>query len=312
MKSSGLATMHSSASLSTHRTWFGALLLLSLLVAIRPLTSTFKLAFTNDEYTQILLVLPVSVAFIYMEWKSVRALVRRSTRLGPALLVSSLLIAASAKLLPTHTTAGVQLALEMFALVSFWISAFVVCFGASVSRRLMFPLGFLYWIVPLPTMALDLIIRYLQEGSAAASRLLFQAAGVPHTQDGLQLTIPGLTVEIAKECSSIRSSLMLVVTTMVLAQIFLRSPLRKAIVVVLAVPLSVAKNGLRIFTIAMLGTHVDPGYLTGRFHHQGGIVFFAISLLVIFLALWILERGERRVLEKPEGKPAALSQVGSG
>jgi exosortase len=247
-----------------------------------------------------------------MEWKSVRALVRRSTRLGPALLVSSLLIAASAKLLPTHTTAGVQLALEMFALVSFWISAFVVCFGASVSRRLMFPLGFLYWIVPLPTMALDLIIRYLQEGSAAASRLLFQAAGVPHTQDGLQLTIPGLTVEIAKECSSIRSSLMLVVTTMVLAQIFLRSPLRKAIVVVLAVPLSVAKNGLRIFTIAMLGTHVDPGYLTGRFHHQGGIVFFAISLLVIFLALWILERGERRVLEKPEGKPAALSQVGSG
>jgi exosortase/archaeosortase family protein len=99
---------------------------------------------------------------------------------------------------------------------------------------------------------------------------------------------------------------------MVLAQIFLRSPLRKAIVVVLAVPLSVAKNGLRIFTIAMLGTHVDPGYLTGRFHHQGGIVFFAISLLVIFLALWILERGERRVLEKPEGKPAALSQVGSG
>jgi hypothetical protein len=42
----------------------------------------------------------------------------------------------------------------------------------------------------------------------------------------------------------------------------------------------------------MLGTRVDPGYLTGRFHHQGGIVFFAIVLMVIFALLWILRRGE--------------------
>jgi exosortase/archaeosortase family protein len=63
-------------------------------------------------------------------------------------------------------------------------------------------------------------------------------------------------------------------------------------VIGLAVPLSIAKNGLRIFTIAMLGTRVDRGYLTGRFHHQGGIVFFAIALVVVFALLWILRRGE--------------------
>jgi exosortase/archaeosortase family protein len=85
---------------------------------------------------------------------------------------------------------------------------------------------------------------------------------------------------------------MLLVTTMVLAQLFLRSPWRKALVVGLAVPLSIAKNGLRIFAIAMLGTRVDPGYLTGRFHHQGGIIFFAIALILIFVLLWILRRGD--------------------
>jgi len=79
---------------------------------------------------------------------------------------------------------------------------------------------------------------------------------------------------------------------MVLAQLMLHSPWRKALLIGLAVPLSIAKNGLRIFTIAMLGTRVDPGYLTGRFHHQGGIVFFAIALIVIFALLWILQRGE--------------------
>jgi exosortase len=116
--------------------------------------------------------------------------------------------------------------------------------------------------------------------------------GVPVSQDGVVLNIPGLTVEVSQECSSIRSSSMLLVTTMVLAQVLLRSPWRKALVIAVAIPLSIAKNGLRIFTISMLGTHVDPGYLTGRLHHQGGIVFFMIALATVFLLIWLLRRGE--------------------
>ena len=85
---------------------------------------------------------------------------------------------------------------------------------------------------------------------------------------------------------------MLLVTTMVLAQLLLRSRWRKTLLICLAVPLSVAKNGLRVFSIAMLATRVDPGYMTGRFHHQGGIIFFAIALIAIFALLWILRRGE--------------------
>ena len=81
--------------------------------------------------------------------------------------------------------------------------------------------------------------------------------------DGVRLSIPGLTLEVAKECSSIRSSLMLVVTTMVVAQLLLQSPLRKSVVVAAAIPLSIAKNGLRIFTIGTRGTRVDPAFLTG-------------------------------------------------
>ena len=119
-----------------------------------------------------------------------------------------------------------------------------------------------------------------------------QVVRVEVAQDALILSIPGVTIEVARECSSIRSSLMLVVATMVIAQLLLRSPWRKALLVALAVPLSVAKNGLRIFTIAMLGTRVDRGFLNGRLHHQGGIVFFAIALVLVFLLLWLLRRTE--------------------
>jgi len=88
---------------------------------------------------------------------------------------------------------------------------------------------------------------------------------------------------------------MLVVTTMVLAHLFLRSWWRKALLVVAAIPLSVAKNGLRIFTIAELATRVDPGFLDGNLHHHGGIVFFAIGVVVVVVLLWILRRTEFRM-----------------
>jgi exosortase/archaeosortase family protein len=85
---------------------------------------------------------------------------------------------------------------------------------------------------------------------------------------------------------------MLIVTTMVLAQLLLRSPWRKVLIILVAFPLSVAKNGLRIFVIAMLTTRVDPSFLTGRVHRKGGIIFFLIALAATFLLLWILRRGE--------------------
>jgi exosortase/archaeosortase family protein len=74
----------------------------------------------------------------------------------------------------------------------------------------------------------------------------------------------------------------------------LRSPTKKAFVVALAVPLSVAKNGLRIFIIALLGTRVNPGFLTGKLHQQGRIVFVVVALLAIFLVVRVLEFGEKR------------------
>jgi exosortase len=200
--------------------------------------------------------------------------------------------------------ADVQLAIRIFALVLFWIGAAVICLGSRVARGLLFPLCFLFLLVPLPQVVLARVIGLLQEGSALSAQCLFSAVGVPVARDGVILTIPRLTIEVAQECSSIRSSSMLIVTTMLLAQVLLRSPWRKAIVIAVALPLSVAKNGLRIFTISMLGTRVDPGYLNGRFHHQGGIVFFAVALLVVFGLIWLLRRGETREEFVPSSLPA--------
>ena len=288
----GLGVQDAMTKLGKHQAGLVLLWALSLLAGWRPLVDTFALSLHDEAYTHILLILPISAALIFLEWQFLRTMFTPSLRTGSAFLAAAVLIACSALMWSASLPSDGQLSIRMFALVLWWIGAFVLCLGSQASRAALFPLLFLFGLVPFPQVVLNWIVALLQQGSTWSARMLFVAFGVPVAQDGFYLTIPGLTVQVAYECSSIRSSSMLLVTTMVLAQLLLRSRWRKTLLICLAVPLSVAKNGLRVFSIAMLATRVDPGYMTGRFHHQGGIIFFAIALIAIFMLLWILRRGE--------------------
>src|SRR3989454_970680 len=271
---------------------FAFLFVVSLAVGWHALARTFSLALHNEEYTHLLLILPVSASLILVEWRSQKPIAQANFRIGSALLLAAVLIAGLARWRRGDVPDDVQLSLSMIALVLWWIASFVACFGFRVSRTLLFPLVFLLWMVPIPSSVLSKVIEFLQRESAVGARLMFSLIGVPVSQQGVVLFIPGVNIEVARECSSIRSSVMLLVASMVLAQVSLRSSWSKAVVIAATVPLSIAKNALRIVTLSVLGTRVDPGFLTGRLHHQGGIVFFMISLAVLVLLLWILRRIE--------------------
>jgi exosortase len=288
------------------------------------LVITFGLALANDAYTHILLILPLSAALIYTDSKqaapkhphsksvksnarpinsqpSIRTNFRANFRIGAPLLAGALLIGCYARWGMAAASGDIRLSLGMFALVTWWIASVIFCFGVEALRAFLFPLCFLFLMVPIPECALSWIVEFLQQQSALAARIMFRVLRVPVTQDGIMLYIPNLDIEVARECSSIRSSLMLVVTTLVLAHLFLRSTWRQALLIAAAIPLAVAKNGLRIVTIAELGTRVDPGFLNGKFHHNGGIVFFGIAVVAVLALLWLLRRTE---FQSPLKQPA--------
>ena len=259
----------------------------------RSLASTLDLALTSDAYTHILLILPLSGALIYQEFRADRITSEVKTRrwVG-AILLSAALLWRALNIWPWSSSN--RLSLSMFALVIWWIGSGIICFGLESFRTLLFPVCFLFLVVPFPDKVLNWITEFLQHQSAVAAGILFRAAWVPLTRDGIILSIPGLDIEVARECSSIRSSMILIVITLVLAHLFLHSWWRQILLVVAAVPLSVAKNAVRIFTIAELGTRVDPSYLNGSLHHHGGIVFLTLALVVDVLLLWMLRKGELR------------------
>ena len=90
----------------------------------------------------------------------------------------------------------------------------------------------------------------------------------------------------AWHCSSLRLSLGIS---------FLRTLWRQVVLVIVGLLIMVVKNGVRIATLTILGQYVDPGFLYGRLHHEGGMVFFLLGLVLLLPVLWLLKRGEKPV-----------------
>jgi exosortase len=163
----------------------------------------------------------------------------------------------------------------------------------------MFPLGMLIWTVPMPLVCVDAVTVALQRGSTEVVAVLFRLTGVPVLRDGYFFSLPGQAIEVAKQCSGIRSSLSLLILTLIIAHESLLSNWRRLALVVATFPIVVFKNGVRIVTLTLLATYVDPSFLTGSLHHDGGIVFFQIGLVMLLPVLALLRRAERRDYASP-------------
>jgi exosortase len=261
---------------------FLVLIAIGVFVWWKTLISLYALALRDEQYTHILLILPISVVLIVLDWRAPRNPSSKSLSVGFGLLVLAtlVLVISGAATMP------------MFAFVVWCTGAFLACFGQEAFRRSLFPICFLLWLVPFPPALLNTTVSVLQHGSAVAAHLFFLIAGIPVGQKGTLLYLPGITLEVAPECSSMRSSMMLIVTTMVAGQLLLRSCWRKTVLVAAAIPLSIAKNGLRIFVLGAIAVRFNPNIFDSRLHRQGGIIFFLIALAGIATLLWLLRRGE--------------------
>jgi len=190
--------------------------------------------------------------------------------------------------------ADIGLAISVLALVLWLVGAFVACLGKNIARSYAFPMFFLLWLAPIPEFVLVRVVSLLQQDSAACAHLLFAISGVPVFQQGTVLSISGLTIEVAAQCSSIRSSSILMVSALVLGYLFVSSLWGRVIIAVAAALLAIVKNGLRIYVLGMLATHVDPSILSGRLHHQGGVIFFLWSMFFLAIVIWMVLQLETR------------------
>jgi exosortase len=245
----------------------------------------------DETYSHIPFVPVVSAFFIFREYPAIFVQPARGWKISGAIALAGTASLVLARLNPWHWSQSGQISLLVLGFVLVWAGAFGIFFGENAMREASFPLLFLLFAIPIPAPLLSEIIVLLQKGSADAVSVAFRIIGVPAVRHGFDFALPSVTIEVAEECSGIRSTLALVMTAVLAGHLWLRSFPRTFLLCIATVPISIAKNALRIAVLSWLAIYVDPQFLLGNIHHQyGGILFFGFGLLAMGIALILLQR----------------------
>src|SRR6266513_128354 len=273
-----------------------------------PLREFIAYARHSEVHSYVLLIPFVTAYLIYLRWKSLSH--ELSSSLGFALLLAAAGIGA---LLASQHFGDLgqndYMTLIALSFVCFVIAGTFLFLGRKWARSAMFPLFFLAFMIPLPEAAVDLLENASKEASAEVANWLFLISGTPALRMGTVFQLPGITITVAKECSGIRSSLVLVITSLLAANMFLCMTWRRALLVGAVIPLGLLRNGFRILVISLLCVHIGPEMINSPIHRRGGPVFFVASLIPLFVLLWWLRRREvaaqrQRAPENPKSIPA--------
>jgi exosortase len=258
-----------------------------------PLVRLFNYALSNDNASHAILIPAICVWILFLERSRIFVSVDSDVRFAMASLASGTIVGVVFLVYASRLSEVNQLSLFTLALILLWIAGFAFFFGRIPLQRARFALTFLLFTIPIPDFLLEQTIYLLQKGTTEITAVLFDWTGVPVLRDGFVFHLSRVSIEVARECSGIRSSLALIILAILAAHFCLRTFWRQLIFVLAGLFVMILKNAIRIVTLTLLAIYVDPGFLFGRLHHEGGIVFFLIGLTFMAPLLWWLERSER-------------------
>ncbi|MEI6603898.1 MAG: exosortase/archaeosortase family protein [Verrucomicrobiota bacterium] len=261
-----------------------------------PLVALGRYALKRDIHSYILLIPWVSLYLASLKpeallrerrgsantavgWASIHAIAAVSLFLGPSLAGA------------TAWSQSAVMTQAAFCYVLLLVAGGFAFLGVSCMRVLAFPFAFLMFMVPLPDIAIAHFEDLLMRGSVGLADILFQLTGTPVLRNGQVVELPGMTLDVTRNCSGIRSSLVLFITSLIASYMFLSSTLHRSYLMAMVIPLGIFRNAIRVFVIGQLCVHIGPHMIDSWIHHKGGPLFFVVSLAPLFVAAaWFRQR----------------------
>jgi exosortase C (VPDSG-CTERM-specific) len=277
------------------RVWGGVCFAIVLLAAFaKPLLSLINHAAGSDLHSHILLVPFISAYLIYIRRDQLTKEYASSPGVAAIPLLGGIVALAAALRERFILSNNDYLALITLSFVCFFAAGGFLFLGRKWMTAAAFPVFFLIFMIPMPDRMADVLETASKLASAEAASFFFDVSSTPVLRDGTVFQLPNIAIEVAKECSGIRSSWVLLITSLLAANMFLRSNWRRGLLVGFVIPLGIIRNGFRVWVIGTLCVHFGPQMIHSVIHHRGGPLFFALSLIPLFLVLWALRRQEQR------------------
>ena len=176
--------------------------------------------------------------------------------------------------------ADVGIGQEILLPVPLW-GATLTVFGPVAARALAFPLGFLYFAIPI----WDFVNPFLQAATTAVVGAMLVVTGVPSLVEGNIVTIPAGRFEIAGGCAGVAFFM----TAGALAALYGHLHYdgrwgRRLLLLVIAFAGAMVLNWVRVYVVIVAGHLTDmQHYLVRVDHYTFGWALFTVALLPFYV-----------------------------
>ncbi|WP_114971834.1 exosortase A [Rhodoferax ferrireducens] len=252
----------------------------------------------SDTFTHGFLVPPI---VLWLVWRQRHAIAVQTPQ--PA-FGSFLFIACAAFVWLLGDLAAIN-ALTQLAFVALLVLAVPAVLGWTVTRVIIFPLGFLFFAVPIG----EFLMPQLMEWTANFTVIALRLSGIPVYREGLQFVIPSGNWSVVEACSGVRYLIASLTVGTLFAYLNYQSNKRRILFVMVSIVVPVVANWMRAYIIVMLG-HVSGNKLAAGVDHLiYGWLFFGVVIMLMFVigARWA--EPEKLMGESGSGFPAQKHPV---
>jgi exosortase len=249
---------------------------------------------TMPEAGHGLLLAPVA---IWMAWRSgIGPDAKPNRTLGVTLLLFAVLV---------RTASG--LAAELFTMRGSVVIALagitVYEFGIRQLLRWWLPFALICLSIPLPELITQALALPLQFRASRMGAALLEMRNVPVQLAGNVIRLPGRELFVTEACSGLRSLTALLSMAVLLGALVLKRPVTRVALLLVAVPVAIVVNGIRVFLTGFLVYYVSPAYGEGFMHITEGWLLFLVSLSILAGMSWLGSLAER-IGRRPEPQHA--------
>jgi exosortase len=243
----------------------------------------------DENYSHGVLIVPIAALLAWRQRERLRNTPRNPSPSGLVLVLGSLALLVAGSL-------AAELFTTRVSLLGVLAGAVVFVYGWRHLRAIAFPIAFLLFMIPLPTLLVDPATQSLQLVASGLGERLLRAADIPVLRDGNILTLPTITLNVTDACSGIRSLMSLLAVTTLVAYLDDLSMMWRVVLTATAVPLAITLNGLRVAFTGIAASRISPAMARGFVHEASGWAIFVVA----FLCIWLFDRAIRGTRALPQ------------
>jgi exosortase A len=177
--------------------------------------------------------------------------------------------------------AGLAVARQL-GLIMMLQGAVAALLGPNVTRGLLFPLFYMFFLVPIGEEA----VPALQMLTAKMCMLFLGWAGIAAHIDGIFITTPTALFRVAEACAGAKFLIAMVAYGVLVANLCFKSWRRRALFLAVCVVVPIIANGVRAFGTIYIAHYHGLDFAVGFDHVFYGWIFFGLVIAMVMAVSW--------------------------